>query len=120
MAVDRDIIAAKLAHVEEQLASVRAKEIIVFRVGGQTTQTFADELAFQSDRADLLRWLMDADESDIRARLSDELAAIGDGAANVIALGNVQGLPNDIIRHVAFVELCQLAIGEHASQGERS
>ena len=116
MPIDRDALHAKLEHVEEQLAGVRAKEKIVTRVGGRTVQTFTEELAFQQVRVDLLTWMLDATEEQIRARFADEMAAIGDGADALLEHGNVNGMPAEIVQHLAFAELCQLALGEHRAQ----
>ena len=113
MDIDRAQIQQKLEHIAEQLAAIRAKEVLVDRVGGFTETTFADEAAFHERRIVLMQWMLTASEAAIRARLAQEWAAVpGADALN----GNVRGLPQELVEHIAFAELCQFALSEHPAQ----
>ena len=115
MAKRSDRIAAKVAHIEAQIAELQRNERLVRRLGGETRTNLDDEIAFQQARIDMLVWAEAATEAAIRARRTAIEAEVGPDGVDA-KYGNTRGLPDDVLLKVVEMELMDIAVGEHPRQ----
>lgn len=105
------LIAAKAAHLAEQIDALRRNERIVARVGGVDHASLGDEVAFQQARADVLTWAASHTAAEIVTRRAKVHAQLGvDGVA--AKGGNMRGLPPSVVALICEAELLDLALGD--------
>lgn len=115
--LDRAAIAAKRAHVQEQLDALLGGERIVKRVGGATIAGMGGNVDLQRARLAELEWLLRApDVAAVEARLAGHMAQLGEFGPEILEAPHALGLPPEVLLEKALGELCQLALGDHRAQ----
>lgn len=104
-------IAAKAAHLAEQIRDLQRNTRIVARVGGVDAMSLGDEVAFQEARAAVVTWCASHTAAEIATRRDRVHAQLGaDGVA--AKGGSMRGLPLSVVTLICEAELLDLAIGE--------
>lgn len=114
--VHHDDLKNKHAHIAEQIAALAANERIVARVGGRSVNDLGLEIVFQRARLALVEECLGLDEAAIQLKIDALVDALGPDALAVAGRGVMTGLPDAIVQQIAFLEICQVALGQHPFQ----
>ena len=114
-----DLINMKLNHVlRPMVRDLKRNRTVIARIGGHTTQTMGEEVAFQEGREQNLLWARAATDDAIRQRIRD-LEATLTAEERALKYGIVRGLSLETVGTVAQIEDLELALGIHPALGVR-
>jgi hypothetical protein len=112
-----DLIDGKISALNVMVTDLERNERVIHRIGGSTTLTLGEEIAFQTERITNLTWAKTVTDTDIESEIQrlestltpDELAC---------KYGSIRGLPLEIIETIAKIEDLEIAIGTHPAVTE--
>ena len=106
----------KLAHVDRQVAALKRHEKVIARIGGYTTESKGEEIAFHERCRAVLAWAQNRSASEVEAKVREVEQSIpaADRAAVLAAkYGIVVGLPLEYVEAIRKIELLEVALGTH-------
>lgn len=107
-----DLIAAKKAHIQHQIAVLEARTHASATVGGRAVIGPIEEADFQRRRLAELEWAETATDKAIRARIVSHEKGLRPEAL-ACKYGDVRGLSQAEVEAICFVEVLEIAIGTH-------
>lgn len=107
-----EAIAHRLKIAREDVESYRAKAAFIGNQGGP--HPLFSRVAFHEGRVQLLEWMLAASLADIQSAIATLERELGDAVS--LKYGSIVGLPDDLARRIAHLELLEYGIGEHALQ----
>lgn len=113
-------IAAKLAHMEYQIDTLRGSDKAVAYVGGGSLPCTRDEeITFQERCRAELAWAQGKTDAEVRTRIKEIEKDLRPG---ILArkYGDMRGLSLDAVEAIRKIELLEVALGTHPGLGKGS
>lgn len=111
-----DMIQGKLKQINESILDLENRDRVMMNLGGAAKH---EDVKFQRERRDILhRMLLEGEELSQRRLAAIEVEL---GPASKLKYGSVRGVPEHVVKLIAFAELLELGLGIHpALAGGRS